>query len=75
LALSAVIKALRMDPDEYAVIYNCKYDNNGIVTGQQAGHLTYEFFITILIIDVIRMSILSLVIQIYIMKSIIKIKP
>jgi hypothetical protein len=74
LALSAVIKALRMDPDEYAVIYNCKYDNR-IVTGQQAGHLTYEFFITILIIDVIRMSILSLVIQIYIMKSIIKIKP
>jgi chromosome segregation ATPase len=28
LALKAVIEALRMNPDRYAVIYNSKYDNN-----------------------------------------------
>jgi hypothetical protein len=28
LALKAVIEALRMNPDKYAVIYNSKYDNN-----------------------------------------------
>ena len=28
LALKAVIEALRMNPDRYAVIYNSKYDDN-----------------------------------------------
>ena len=28
LALKAVIEALRMNPDRYAVIYNSKYNNN-----------------------------------------------
>src|SRR6187401_3220029 len=28
LALNAVIEALTMNPDTYAVIYNSKYDNN-----------------------------------------------
>jgi chromosome segregation ATPase len=28
LALKAVIEALRMNPDRYAIIYNSKYDNN-----------------------------------------------
>ena len=28
LALKAVIEALRMDPDRYAIIYNSKYDDN-----------------------------------------------
>ena len=28
LALNAVIEALRMNPDKYAIIYNSKYDNN-----------------------------------------------
>jgi hypothetical protein len=27
-ALVAVVEALRMNPDRYAVIYNSKYDNN-----------------------------------------------
>ncbi|HET7391258.1 MAG TPA: hypothetical protein VFJ51_10575 [Nitrososphaeraceae archaeon] len=28
MALKAVVEALRMNPDRYAVIYNSKYDNN-----------------------------------------------
>jgi predicted RNase H-like nuclease (RuvC/YqgF family) len=32
-ALIAVVEALRMNPDRYAVIYNSKYDNNEIVFG------------------------------------------
>ena len=28
LALKAVIEALRMNPDRYAIIYNSKYDDN-----------------------------------------------
>src|SRR6188472_201189 len=32
LALKAVIEALRMNPDRYAVIYNSKYDNNDNVS-------------------------------------------
>ena len=32
LALKAVIEALRMNPDKYAVIYNSKYDNNDTVS-------------------------------------------
>jgi hypothetical protein len=28
LALKAVVEALRMNPDRYAIIYNSKYDNN-----------------------------------------------
>ena len=32
LALKAVIEALRMNPDRYAVIYNSKYDSNDNVS-------------------------------------------
>jgi chorismate mutase len=32
LALNAVIEALRMNPDRYAIIYNSKYDNNDNVS-------------------------------------------
>ena len=32
LALKAVIEALRMNPDRYAVIYDSKYDNNDNVS-------------------------------------------
>src|SRR6188472_4771089 len=32
LALKAVIEALRMNPDRYAIIYNSKYDNNDNVS-------------------------------------------
>ena len=32
-ALVAVVEALRMNPDRYAIIYNSKYDNNEIVFG------------------------------------------
>jgi hypothetical protein len=31
LALKAVIEALRMNPDKYAIIYNSKYDNSNSV--------------------------------------------
>jgi hypothetical protein len=31
-ALVAVVEALRMNPDRYAIIYNSKYDNNDTVS-------------------------------------------
>jgi hypothetical protein len=37
LALKAVIEALRMNPDRYAVIYNSKYDSNERVFGSSRG--------------------------------------
>jgi chorismate mutase len=37
LALNAVIEALRMNPDRYAVIYNSKYDNSNSVFDSSRG--------------------------------------
>jgi hypothetical protein len=37
LALKAVIEALRMSPDRYAVIYDSKYDSNDSVFDSNSG--------------------------------------
>ena len=37
LALKAVIEALRMNPDRYAIIYNSKYDNNNGIFDSSMG--------------------------------------
>ena len=46
-ALVAVVEALRMNPDRYAVIYNSKYDNNDNVSdncmGTGAGAIIFSF--------------------------------
>jgi chromosome segregation ATPase len=43
LALKAVIEALRMNPDRYAVIYNSKYDNNN---GNIFERVTVQVFVS-----------------------------
>jgi hypothetical protein len=36
-ALIAVVEALRMNPDRYAIIYNIKYDNNNSILDSSMG--------------------------------------
>jgi hypothetical protein len=42
LALKAVVEALRLNPDRYAIIYNTKYDNNDSGSSTAVAEVPYS---------------------------------